>query len=70
MLLYCLLCALLSYTHRAISSLLLTSLLFRDAFNSIPDFQNARVSASRISDLLSQQSDISVNDNDGLIIVR
>ena len=56
--------------NRAISSLLLTSLLFRDAFNGVPDIHVARVSASRIADLLSQEPAIPLDDKSGIRLVR
>ena len=57
-------------SNRAILSVLFTSVLFNDAFHSLPDTQQAKLSATRVSKLLSHQPVIDAFSDNGIILVR
>lgn len=51
-------------------SVVFTSVLFNDAFHALPDIQQAKLSAQRVSRLLAQLPTIDALSNNGTTLVR
>lgn len=50
-------------------SVVFTSVLFNDAFHALPDIQQAKLSAQRVSKLLTQLPSIDAMSNNGTTLV-